>query len=328
MNTQSTEKKKRNWFRTIRPIALALVLVTLLTYATFSWMKRDWTPTISEENVRIVSGSSLVFMFGDDELDNDIPLNQLAGMGDFVFKSVSNCTGKSEDFFALNYSPRGEYFDTFKHLSANQITDAELNESTALNKEMLLGKQYGYVELTFKVKAAAGENDYAKQIRLANASHISGSENADASVTARNNEAAKAMRVSITVPDDSDPKTATTKTIIYSPTGSHEGITNAFAEGEGYVAEGLSRYVFDEDDTATLRTECAPGVPLVATANDVDTLVTEGTNDFLFTLGKGLEETIIVRIWLEGEDEKCTDAQALDAELDILLKFEAVDIIG
>ena len=325
MNTQIKEKKKRNWFRTIRPIALALVLVTLLTYATFSWMKRDWTPTISEQNVKIVAGSSLVFMFGEDEVQ-DMALNKLAGMGDFVFKSVSNCTGESDHFFALNYSPRGAHYDTYKHLSTDQITDAELEDSNALNKEMLLGKQYGYVELTFRVKAAASENDYDKDIRLSTVSNISGSKK-DGIPVEKNETAAQAMRISITVPDDTDPTTDTTKTIIYSPRGSHAGITNDHIEGSGYAADGLNRYAFDAAGNATLVREYETGKPLVESASNVRTLATEGKNDVLFTLAKGREEVIIVRIWLEGEDVNCTDEDALNAELDILLKFEAENII-
>ncbi len=323
MDTQNNKKKRSKWFRAIRPIALVLVLVMILTYATFSWMKRDWTPTLSQNNVKIVAGSSLVFMFGDDELDDDIPLNQLAGMNNFVFKSVSNCTGESEDFFALNYSPRGEHFDKFMHLSTDQVTNDELDESGAINKEMLLGKKYGYVELTFGVKAAAGENDFDKIIRLANTSKISG---AATGGNANNSAAAMAMRVSVTVPDGN----GGTRTILYSPRGEHKGITNNHIEGVGYAADGVNRYSYDEHSGNYVKVDKAKDdTDIVVSKEDVKTLVTgtENQNDALFTLKKGSTEQIIVRIWLEGEDSSCTDA-VLNSELDILLRFEAVDIVS
>ncbi len=63
----NAENKRINWLRIIRPIALALVLVFLLSYATYSWMRRDWSPTIHQDNVKIQAGSSLTFKFGGED---------------------------------------------------------------------------------------------------------------------------------------------------------------------------------------------------------------------------------------------------------------------
>ena len=56
-------KQKINWIRVLRPIALALALLFLLSYATYAWLKRDWKPKIHQENIKIVAGSSLTFIF-------------------------------------------------------------------------------------------------------------------------------------------------------------------------------------------------------------------------------------------------------------------------
>lgn len=340
MNTQNNQKKKSKWIRAIRPIAFVLVLVVLLGYSTYAWMKRDWTPTLREENVRIVAGSSLVFEFGNDQV-KDTAINELAGMGEFVFKSVSNSTGKSGDFFALNYHPNGEYFDSFKHLSTDEISEADFIESGALNKEMLLGKRYGYVELTFKVKTELGENDTDKLVRLHKDSCIKGSEKdaegnpLSAEAKAKNANAALAMRVSISVFDGD----TETDTFIYSPRAdgngapTHTGITNRFADGIGYVADGATRYDYDVDNkTATLAQVARDGSPLKITPTGVKALAssTENENDVnetLFRLNKGETKTIVVRIWLEGEDADCTDDKVLGGELDLLLKFEAIEAV-
>jgi 16S rRNA (uracil1498-N3)-methyltransferase len=47
--------------------------------------------------------------------------------------------------------------------------------------------------------------------------------------------------------------------------------------------------------------------------------------DPLFVLEKNSNRTVTVRIWLEGEDENCTDSIA-DSALDLLLQFSAKDI--
>lgn len=312
MDTQKTEKKKVNWFRTIRPIALVLVLVLILSYSTYAWMKRDWTPTLHQEGVRIVAGSSLVFLFEEDEI-TDRPINELEGMGDFVFKSVSNCSGKSDDFFALNYSPKGEYYDTFKHLSPDELSDEDKGSSAPY---MILGKKYGYVELEFKVRAAAGDTEKDKYIKLHSDSHIGAATEGNVLDT----NAVNAMRISITVPDGN----GATKTIVFSPNGTHEGITNAHEEGVGYVADGVSRYVFDANGTPTLATKVRD-YDIVENKAIVDTLPM-ADDDYLFKLVKGTTETITVRIWLEGEDDYCTDEKILGAKLDILLKFTAADV--
>ena len=319
MNTKNVEKKKINWFRTIRPIALALVLVTLLTYATYAWMKRDWTPTLRENNVKIVAGSSLVFMF-DNKVVEDVAINEL--MGEFVFKSVSNSSGESDHFFALNYSPKGEYYDSFKNLSLNELS-AEDRNSTA--PYTILGQKHGYVELTFKVKAPAGDNEKDKRIYLDSDSKIGAAAQGDATKGAN---AVKAMRVSITVPD-SENGNETTKTIIYSQDGTHKGITNAFVEGKGYVANDANRY---NPVGSEMLTTSVDGHKLVIAPSEQNTVKTEVkslpiTDDgYLFTLKKATEEELTVRIWLEGEDANCTDEKVLGAALDILVKFAAEDV--
>jgi hypothetical protein len=45
----------------------------------------------------------------------------------------------------------------------------------------------------------------------------------------------------------------------------------------------------------------------------------------LFILEKGTQRTVTVRIWLEGEDENCTNDIA-DSALDLLLQFSAEDV--
>ena len=118
-------KQKIRWIRVLRPVALALALVFLLSCATYAWLKRDWKPKIHQENVKIVAGSSLTFIYGEDEID-DISVNELLGEKNFVFKSISNSTGKSEDFFALDYSSQGPYYDTFKKISLLELDEDRL----------------------------------------------------------------------------------------------------------------------------------------------------------------------------------------------------------
>ena len=321
MNTQKSEKKKINWFKTVRPIALILVLILLLSYSTFAWMKRDWTPTIRESGVRIVAGSSLVFLFKGEEV-KDASINELLETESFAFKSVSNCSGLSEDFFALNYSPKGTYFDKFNHLSPEKELSEEDQSYT------LLGKKYGYVDLEFMVRAPEGEG--AKQIRLSNESKIDAYNNSE-----KGANAVKAMRVSITVPNTDTTDTTDVKTIIFTTRKDesenlvHKGITNVVNGGK-YLADGIQRY----DSSKQLVTKIgehdlvvAPSSPTVLRyLPEAGTVAADDAVYSLFVLQPGEQASMSVRIWLEGEDEDCTDDLVLGGELDILLKFAAAAV--
>jgi hypothetical protein len=228
-------QKKINWIRIIRPIAFALVLVFLLSYATYAWMKRDWRPKIHQENVRIVAGSSLTFIFKEDNID-DIPINDLLGMNEFTFKSVSNATGKSEHFFNLNYGTQGELYDTFNHLGFEDIV-AEFDKYD--NRYTAIGRSCGYIELTFKIASPANGELYDKNIYLTD-SYISGVEvDGDAVTTALNAKAAEAIRLSITLHETEKDAEAT---IIFAKSATtHKGINNAEIGGI-YMADGVERY--------------------------------------------------------------------------------------
>ena len=320
----SAEKKKINWIRILRPIALALVLLFLLSYATYAWMKRDWKPTVHQENVKIVAGSSLTFIYGVDEIE-DIPVNKLLNMDEFVFKSVSNASGESDHFFALNYSPQGEIHDTFNHLDENDIVNGY--DTFYSNIYTALGRSCGYVELQFKIASAAQGDKYNKKIYLDKESGISGTVvKGDDEATALNAKAAEAVRISITVHEtETDPVARTT--IFAKSTTSHKAITKERVDGYGYIADGAPRYDTSvtppvlANEVSNKYLDKAASLFEIVTIKTFDSFETEP----LFTLTRGEQRTITVRIWLEGEDANCTDAIAGSA-IDLLLKFSAEDI--
>ena len=316
----SNVQKKINWIRIIRPIAFALVLVFLLSYATYAWMKRDWKPKIHQENVRIVAGSSLTFIFQEDNID-DIPINDLLGMNEFTFKSVSNATGKSEHFFNLNYGTQGEIYDTFNHLGFEDIvSDFDKYD----NRYTALGRSCGYIELTFKIASAAEGEVYDKNIYLVN-SYIDGVEvagNADA--TNLNKKAAEAIRLSITLHETA---TEAESTIIFAKTATtHKGINNAEIGGI-YMADGVERYdrTKNPPELQTQIQNVHLAEPISLTKTTTIKTFSSFSTDPLFVLEKGTQRTITVRIWLEGEDPNCTNDIA-DSALNLLLQFSAEDI--
>ena len=319
----NTEKKKVSWIKILRPIALALVLLFLLSYATYAWMKRDWTPKIYQDNVKIVAGSSLTFIFDDKEID-EVPINTLLNMSNFEFKSVSNATGRSDNFFGLNYSPSGEYYNTFNHLDKDEDINPEY-ATLYSNEYTALGRSNGYIELQFRIASATGGEVKDKEIYLHPDSGINGTNG-----SALNETAAKAIRVSITVHGETEDKDVTY--VISNNTKSHKGITPHWMDGYKYTANGAPQYVSVEKQDGTIEMKRATeiskaylpegSIPLTETLQ-ISTF-DELNAKALFVLEKDTQRTITVRIWLEGEDENCTDSIAGSA-IDLLLKFAARD---
>lgn len=333
----SSETKKINWIRILRPIALALVLVFLLSYATYAWLKRDWTPTIHQENVKIVAGSSLTFVYGEDQID-DIAVNTLLNMPEFVFKSVSNFSGESDDFFTLNYSTRGEFYDTFNSIDEKDLTAAELGLYE--NKYTAYGRHFGYIELKFHIASDSENEVYDKEIYL-DGSYVRGvSVEGDETATALNNKAANAVRISVTVhgtgiEGDEDQYD---RTVIYAKSlpdadnqnmRVHQGINNRHDSGYGYAADGVARFdtsVQPPKATTIIKKDHLPaeGINLALTQEikTFDALADE----YLFVLGQDEQRAITVRIWLEGEDPDC-QAEIAGSALDLYLKFSAKNVV-
>lgn len=294
----NAEKKKVNWLRVVRTVAIALVLIILLSYATYAWLKRDWSPEILQSDMRIIAGSGLTFQFeGGDAIDS-ANINDLLDLETVELRSVSSCSGKSEDFFALEYGLTGDALkklDPAKHLDAEEIAALKNEEG----KYTLLGKKYGYVDLTFTVSADVN-NMSDQSVYLGDSSKI---ELVDAGAVGAH-DPLNAMRVSITVDGVTHVFLPSADGI--SPVRSiHTGITNNRVDGRGYTADGIS-----PADAQTVSTDAK-----------IFNSFFEGKTA-LFTIAPGEQKKVNVCIWLEGVDEDCVDEVAGSA-LDLLVEFTA-----
>lgn len=294
----NAEKKKVNWLRVVPTVAIALALIILLSYATYAWLKRDWSPEILQSDMRIIAGSGLTFQFeGGDAIDS-ANINDLLDLETVELRSVSSCSGKSEDFFALEYGLTGDALkklDPAKHLDAEEIADLKNEEG----KYTLLGKKYGYVDLTFTVSADVN-NMSDQSVYLGDSSKI---ELVDAGAVGAH-DPLNAMRVSITVDGVTHVFLPSADGI--SPVRSiHTGITNNYVDGKGYAADGIS-----PADAQTVSTD----------AKIFNSFFKDKTA--LFTIAPGEQKKVNVCIWLEGVDEDCVDEVAGSA-LDLLIEFTA-----
>lgn len=307
MNKNS--KKNAKWFRVVRSLSFILVVLLLITGATYAWMKREWKPTITQNNIQIAAGSSLAFVFQDQEIE-EVTLNTLFGVEEYEFKSVSNISGKSTDFFTLDYGTKGIGYETYKKISLEDIDGGNLATDLQYTE---LGKKYGYIEMTFKVISPSGENN-DKAVYITKDSKIAPSRDTEDCI-----KAAKAIRLSVTVHDAQSGINADTK-IFSSESVQHKATTNAFDNDSGkYVADGKQYYKFDSNNRPIVD---QPNADYIMTVEGTKTFNDFGSDSPLFYLKAGETKTLTVRIWLEGEDVNCNDTIA-GGELDLLLQFAA-----
>ena len=254
--------KRQKWLKIARPVIMALVFVTVLTYVSYSWIKREWTPNISQEGIKIVAGDSLTFIFEDEnagniEIDSQgKTVNELLGMDDFTLKSVSNFTGESNDFFRLQYSSRGERYATFDHISRTEDMENVDDDDVAYRE---LGKKNGYIEMKFTVQVPeTADPTVRKGVYVHEDSILSNGENTD--VDALGVNPVLALRVSITVHDFyPENSTIKDKTVLFAADGRagyfHTAVTNQLTQGDKYLADGGTMYIWENNAPTDQRNE-------------------------------------------------------------------------
>jgi len=316
------EKTKRR-MALIRSTSLLLILVFLLTYATFSWIKREWSPKIVQDNISIHTSGALVFKFSHtgENITTSATVNEILGQSSFALKPVSSSSGMVGEFFNIEY---GEVAgnETFYHLDYR---------SEGYGSEMTLGTAKGYVVLNFKLQLLqADENDTAvRYIYINPESYIRSSEGSLADV-------ASAIRVSIHCPRGG----LTTPVIIGTDeaAGKHcEGVANTKDADQKFIAHGEKLFdVFNAEDPycekglSVRNPDADTGEELLETQDVHRISEFNGGDDhsnfdkskILFQMVPGTDMDVTVCIWLEGEDPLCNDS-VTDNKLDLRIQFSA-----
>lgn len=301
-------------------MVLLSVSVTLVSVS-YSWIRRQWTPSVSGQNLRIEASGALAFKL-DGNVTNTVTLTDGLGSG-FVLRPVSNSSGKSEDFFSLDRSDNDEFKYAYEHITRDPNST---NWKSAASK-------YGYIETSFYIlygdgsdSSTSGSSDgRVKFVYLDTAELKNSMENTL--------NAAQAARVSVSVE-----KASKDVTYIF---GNAEN-DNAFAitdekEGDTWIADGVRYYVPGSDYVVSR--EVSEGVSLYKDVRVEDMKSYNGG----FTSLDGMEGTYVdpsrclfemqsrtankkvtVRVWLEGCDPICSDDIA-GLQLDLLMSFAAAD---
>ena len=317
------------WKKAIRPIVMITLMFTLFTYVSYSWIRREWTPYIEQDKIMITTGGSLMFQFGAENTSGKT-INDILGasFNDFKLHPVSNCTGKTEDFFVVvTQGAEGEEY--YKYLDPDDYTTATV-----------MGNANGYLEFDFTLYAPEDETSSLRYVYLEEAYIRDAKDKADDPET---KQYAQAVRVSITFKN---------QTIIFADTydqwetdengkqfTTKSAVTNSKNSSGNYVMDGQYFY--------TQKTNAEGNVELIERtnwddnpANDSSKIVTDtrvehfsnydGKNSdpqkALFNISGTEPVKLTIRVWVEGTDGACETSIA-GGEIDLLLKFGSFTVV-
>ena len=312
------------WFAFVRPTALLLIMVFLFTYVSFAWMRREWTPYVYQEGIKIATSGSLVFELQDapdGTTSTGMNINEILKMEDFVLKPVSNMNGASDGFFNLNMTS-GAGNETYNYLDVKDYG----------NDYMEMGKENGYIE--FKLMLYSPSTDGTRYVYIHPDSKIKISDN-----TAEEKKSAiNCVRVSVTLADQ--------RTFIFVPDGvdpsEHMGV-NDYPLQNGFLMDGVALSTTqvtppgESEPVDVVKAPDSPGVVVGHFSDYIGGTYTDGlltapdTSKALFPLisdGESgtVEHWITIRVWAEGSHEDCTDEIAADAEIDLMLRFSSFTV--
>lgn len=306
--------------RRILSAVLALWLCVMLVMFTYTWVSRNWTPSIKSDDINIASSGALVISILSDTsaVHTEVSLNDVVGLevnNSFTFKQVSSQDGVN--FFWKDFSPTvsGDFPALF-----HKIDNSDSHK-----------KDYIDTRFCLKLDDALTESKYIFIHPETVINYIK--DNVD------DPDVAKAIRISLTFDMDivTDSGTQTvTKTVILGHLDDNDDVVNAPDDAEGndlYMA-----VLSDADGKTDAADSGALGLQTVYGLHyfDCGRITFDKENPFadsnynfkrdgnkaLFTLNPGELKWVDMRIWLEGQDENCVQEIAGE-KFNLVLKFDS-----
>jgi len=299
---------------------LAVWLCVMLIAFTYTWVSRNWTPSITSKDINIASSGALVISVLSDTsaVHTEVSLNDVVGLEvdkSFTFKQVSSQDGVN--FFWKDFSPTvsGEDPAVFYKITSGDIHKKDYIDTRFCLKldDSLETSKYIFIHPETVI-------NYVKE-------------------QLEDPDLAQAIRISLTYDKDivSESGTQTvTETVILGNLEDNEGVVNA--REDATVNDRYKAVLPDADGKTELDEDGALGYQVIyglqyfncgRTSFDMDDPFNESNYNFkrdsskaLFTLNPGEQKWVTMKIWLEGQDENCVEAIAGE-KFNLVLKFDS-----
>lgn len=301
---------------------IALWLCILLVAFTYTWVSRNWTPSIKSDDIGIASSGALVISILSDTsaVHTEVSLNDVVGLAvneSFVFRQVSSQDGIN--FFWKDFSPT---LDGTSPALFYKIDETDTHKKDYIDTKFCLKLDDSLTTSKYIFIHPETTINYIKD-------------------KTTDPDASKAIRISLTYNKDIETASGTqtvTETVILGNLDDNEEMVNADNDSDN--ANDLYKAVLsdangktDEEDSGALGYQAVYGLQYFNCGRllyDSDNPFSESNYNFkrdeskaLFTLKPGELKWIDMRIWLEGQDENCVKEIAGE-KFDLVLKFDSV----
>ena len=294
---------------------LAVWLCVMLISYTYTWVSRNWTPSIKGDDFKIASAGALVISVLGDNSEAELWLNDILSLkesGAFTFRQVSSQDGIN--FFWKDFSP--------------QLTDE--NNPANFIRAGAEGDNHDedYLVQRFCLKYDESMTE-AKYIFIHPDSYISYTGEDIVNAEGEKVYLNKAIRISLTMElPEGD------KTIVLADLDDGVGFGGSILDDVYTGVVNLPGNQFSEVTPGATAFQIVHDLHYFdcgRTSFDYDNKFndanyvgfTKDAERTLFTMDPGDTIWITLRIWLEGEDINCQSAIA-GKDFDLLLKFDSV----
>lgn len=297
---------------------LALWLCVMLVTFTYTWVSRNWTPSINSENMSIATAGALVISLTGDESYTEVSLNDIIGLETsdaFVFRQVSSQDGMN--FFWKDFSPTlKEQPAVFYKIDSSDSHKKDYIDTKFCLKldDSLKGAKYVFIHPETMIECV---EEPADGLYASNAMRISLSYEKEVT-TAAGTETIK-------------------ETVILGNLEDNEGVVNADNANTSSLYTGVLNTANgkNELDATAVGHQTVYGLEYFNCGRSFFDPTLKGEDQSanynfikdpskaLFKIEPGELVWVEMRIWLEGQDENCVKEIAGD-KFDMVLKFDSV----
>lgn len=301
-------------------VILAIWLCVMLIAFTYTWVSRNWAPSIKSDDIKIASSGALVISILSDTsaVHKEVSLNDVVGLevdNSFVFKQVSSQDGVN--FFWKDFSPTLNGVDPAVFY---KVTGSDIHKKDYIDTRFCLKLDDALTTSKYIFIHPETVINYIKK------------NDSDPDLN-------RAIRISLTYEKEVVTATGTqtvTETVILGDLEDNESVINA--QGDDTVSE-LYKAVLndadgktDEENSGALGYQTVYGLQYFNCGRysfNKDDPFNEANYNFrrdasraLFTLNPGEQKWVNLRIWLEGQDENCIKEIAGE-KFNLVLKFDS-----
>lgn len=273
--------------KVVMSVVTSVWLCLLLVVFTFTWVMRNSTPSFQQDDLKISTAGALVIGLKGDDNTDVVNINNVVGIGDFVFKQVSSQNGKN--FLWLDFNPT---------LAGNPAVYKDVTEKQKAN----------YIDTEFAIIL----DETLKEARYVYL-------HPDCSLTDNTDiDVAKAMRISLSYDVPLDDGSTENRTYIFGnmPEGSEGADENL--DTYAVLPDAANK---NQGNVSAVGQQRVYSFSKFGGYNGTE----PDTDKCLFKIEPGEMKWIKMRIWLEGADEKCVETIA-GQTFDMVLKFDSVVI--